>query len=124
MPLEKSSFDLWQEGEINAEEALNQLTGSLTALEDRLEPLEATRKTLRDQIGMVVEVGFSGRASINGYNIVNTGASQTVSYDAKALDKLVDRLMREGNEAVAREILACRKEGSRAGSTRISRLKE
>lgn len=119
----KSAYELWQEGELQADEALDRLVASLDGLKDRLEPLAASEKALRDQISHVLEFATGGRKTeVRGYELLITEPGVSVSYDAKKLDQLVVRLMEE-YPGIAADIRACRKESSRAGSLRIIRPK-
>jgi chromosome segregation ATPase len=118
-----TTYDRWQEGDIQAEEALAQLCQSLDSLEDRLEPLQQQKDTLRTQISEVVE-HLGGRAELDWFGSLQiTSPTITVSYDREALDALVARLTAEGQASIAQQIAACRKESPRAGSLRIKRLK-
>lgn len=118
-----TTYDRWQEGDIQAEEALTQLCQSLDSLEDRLEPLQQQKDTLRTQISEVVE-HLGGRAELDWFGALQiTSPTVTVSYDREALDALVARLIAEGQASIAQQIAACRKESPRAGSLRIKRNK-
>jgi hypothetical protein len=117
----KTTYQLWEEGELTADDALDKLVASLDAVKDRLEPAQAEEKILRDQISMVLEHVTGGKkAQVRGYELIITEPGVTVSYDSKALDKLVIRLM-EDYPAIAADIRACRKESSRAGSLRVTK---
>lgn len=118
-----TSYDRWQEGDIQAEEALTQLCQSLDSLEDRLEPLQQQKDTLRTQISEVVDY-LGGRAELDWFGSLQiTSPTVTATYDREALDALIARLTAEGQTEIAKQIAACRKESMRSGSLRIKRLK-
>ncbi len=116
-------YDQWQEGDITADEALNQLCQQLVSLEDRLEPLEATRLAIRNQLSVVVEQ-LGGKAELAGFGTLHiTQASLTANYDTRQLDALITRLSTD-YPAIAQAIADCRRESSRTGGLRITRAKQ
>jgi hypothetical protein len=118
-----TTYNRWQEGEIKAEEALTELCQSLDTLDDRLEPLQQQKEALRSQISEVVEY-MNGRVELEGFGVLQiTNATVTTTYDRESLDKLVARLVAEGQTEIARQIVACRKESMRSGGLRIKRNK-
>jgi hypothetical protein len=120
----KTTIERFQEGDIQAEQALDELVASLDSLDDKLAPLEEQKKVLRDHISVVLEYATGGRKTeVRGYELQITQASTTTTFDAKALEKLALDLVEEGQGEVARRLLACKKESSRAGSLRIVRPK-
>ena len=121
----KTTYDKWRAGELNDDEAIQQLCGSLVSLEDSLEPLEEIRKAIRAQLSEIVERQAKSRYDLAGFGTLTiTNAIKVVSYDAKALDNLVEQLLNDGEVEIAHAILACRKESGRAGGLRISRKGE
>jgi chromosome segregation ATPase len=120
----KSTIDRFQDGDIQAEQALDELVTSLDSLEDKIGPLEESRKALRDHISVVLEYATGGkRTEVRGYELQITQASTTTTFDNKALEKLALDLVSEGQADIARRLLACKRETSRAGSLRIVRPK-
>ena len=117
-------FEQWQAGELSDQEALEQLCTSLNSLEDRLEPIEATHQMVRSQISEVVE-RQGGNVELAGFGkLVITSPTITTSYDARALDALVARLLKSGQADIAAEITDCRRESSRSGGLRITRPRQ
>jgi hypothetical protein len=112
----------WQNGEIEDKEAIKELTRQLAVVEDSLEPLEATRKVIRDYLSVVVEQQPGSKITLKGFgNLSIRNAVTTHSYDTKSLDNLIAKLVIDYPE-VAQQIAICRKESSRAGGLYI--LKE
>lgn len=119
----QDAYQLYQEGEIGAQQALDYIARQLDSIADSLGPLEEAQKQLRNQAGEIVE-RLGGKAEVAGFgSFAITAPSVTVTYDNKLMDRLVAALTGEGQTEVARRITACRREGSRAGSLRISRVK-
>lgn len=113
---DKTTFELWMEGDLDADSALQTLCEMLNSNADRLEPLQETEKILRGQISQIVEYK-GGKVDLEGFgNLMITGASVTTSYPAKDVDALVAKLAgMEGYEWVAKELSGMRKESARAG---------
>jgi hypothetical protein len=118
-----TTFKQYQEGEITPQHALDQIARQLDSLQDQIEPLQATEKILRQQASEITEA-LGGKADVDGFGTFTiTAPSQTVSYDSKEMDRLVARLISQGDTGLAQMITNTRKEGSRAGSLRINRTK-
>jgi hypothetical protein len=118
-----TTFKQFQEGEITPQHALAQIAQQLGSLQDRLEPFQEAEKLLRAQASEIVSY-LGGKADVDGFGTFTiTAPSQTVSYDSKEMDRLVARLISQGDTGLAQMITNCRKEGSRAGALRINRTK-
>lgn len=116
----KTTFEKWQDNELDPQEAVTALAHQLDSLQDRLEPLQEMEKALRSQMSVIVEA-LGGKVQLPGFGkLENTTPSKLVSYDRKALDNLVIRLMQYSPE-IAQDIANCRAESFRAGSFRITR---
>lgn len=116
-------WDEWQNGDIEDKEAIKELASQLSAVEDSLEPLEATRKVIRDYLSIVVERQPGSKFNLRGFgNLSIRDATITHSYDTKVLDNLITKLVLDYPE-VAQQIAACRKESSRAGGLYIIKEK-
>jgi hypothetical protein len=121
--LPATDYDLWQDGELRDQEFLDRAARRLASLQDNLEPLQATEKIIRSHISIVVD-RMGGKANVPGFaSFVITEAGLTVTYDSSRLDKLVAALISEGNIEMAQRLTACRKEGSRSGSLRITKAR-
>jgi hypothetical protein len=115
----------WQDGTTPDQEALESLVWHLSVLEDNIEPLEATRKVLRGYISEVVERQPNSAVELVGYGkLAIRSASVTKSYDSKALDALVMRLIQEGQTELAQAVALCKKESSRVGGLVITKDRE
>lgn len=113
-------FSDWQTGAISHREALRALLSDLGEVDSQIAPLEAERAELRAQISEVLaELG--GRAEADGFKLTITSPSIVPRYDAKELDQLVLRLRQQGYPEIADQVLAARKESSRAGMLRIAK---
>lgn len=118
-----TTYEQWQEGEIQGDQALAELCRSLDALDDRLEPLQQQKETLRAQISELVE-HLGGKVELDWFGALQiTNASVTSQYDREALDALVIRLRSEGQDDLAQRIEGCRKESMRSGGLRIKRAR-
>jgi hypothetical protein len=116
-------WDRWQNGDATDKEAIESLAGQLAIVEDSLVPLEETKKVIRDYLSVVVERQPESKYSLLGFGKLSIrDAVITNSYDAKALDKLIAKLVLT-DPAIAQQIAACRKEGSRAGGLYIIKEK-
>lgn len=117
------TFAEWEVGTVTDVQALHTLTSDLGEVESELAPLEAQRSALRDQIARIV-AHAGNKVELTGFGtLVITQPGITTSYDAKALDALVIRLMGDGYGPIAEQIAQCRRESARAGSLRITREK-
>jgi hypothetical protein len=118
-----TDFDKWQDGELTDQHFLEASSRRLANLQDSLEPLQETEKVIKNQISLVVE-RLGGKANVPGFaSFVITEPGQTVSYDSQKLDRLVAALISEGETALAQNITACRKVGSRVGYLRITKAR-
>ena len=116
----KLTFDRWNEGELSDEQTLRELLEALEQVKDRLEPLEAETKKLREQLSIVV-YRMGDRVDVPGYGRVeNTAPTLTVSYDRTRLDNLVSALLKEGHRELAERINECRRESPRSGYFKIT----
>lgn len=114
----------WSDGELSDLEALRALALQLGEVESDLEPLQREREHLREALGQIVARLPSQKAEVKGFGaLAITGGGETVSYDAKALDSLMARLLAEGYTQVAGAIADARKTSQRAASLRITREK-
>jgi hypothetical protein len=114
--------EMFDNGELMAEDALRAAIANYAALDDRLEPLTEQKEMQRREIEYLL--GFNGnKYEYGGFTLVTIAPSNTVSYDAKALDKVLFDAMASGEIVTPQEILACRKESTRTGSMRIARAR-
>jgi hypothetical protein len=118
----QTTFERWQSGDITPDQALDEYTQVLASLEDRIEPLTATKEAIRGYISQIVDY-VGGSAKSNGYEMIITNASVTRSYDSRKLDALVAQLMADGYYEVAKKVADCGKDSSRAGGLRITKSK-
>jgi hypothetical protein len=113
----------WHMGEMQSQEALEMLGRYLNMLDETLEPFENSKAQTRAWISEIVDfLGHPVEAA--GFKMEITAPGVTTSYDKAALNKLADRLRAHDQGEIASEIEACLKETARAGSLRITRLKE
>ena len=114
----------WENGDTSDLEALRALALQLGEVESDLEPLTREREYLRDQIGRIVARLPQQKAEVAGFGtLAITGGGETTSYDAKALDKLMAKLLANGYPEIAEEIAQARRTSQRAASLRITREK-
>jgi hypothetical protein len=143
----KTSFELWQDGEITDQQIFRELAVDLGEVTSELEPLQKEEKLLRERLGIVVD-RMGGKAELKGFGrVLLTSASKSVSFDTDKLHDLVKRYERPYTEIVfddsqdafyipgyydgfeagvalmIEEILLCQKETHRSGSLRIEREK-
>ena len=117
-------FEAWHQGDMAAEATLTELCRQLTAIEDRLDPMQETVKVLRSQISTVVAT-LGDKAEVTGFGkLENTPPTRIASYDKAELDRLVIQLSAEGHAEIAQAIARCKRETPRTGSLRITRTKE
>ena len=81
------------------------------------------REQVRGMIADVVAVMSQQKAQASGLELAITGGGETVSYDAKALDALIARLLRDGYPHYAEALADARKTSQRTASLRITREK-
>lgn len=122
--IKKAVFEQWQEGEVSAEATIETLCQELVSIEDRLEPLEQTRKAVRANLSEVVERAYSGKVTVEGFGQLKiTEPSQTVTYPREKIEKLILQLIKEGHAEIAERITQCSTTKFTSGSLRIDRLK-
>lgn len=120
--MKHATIEYWEAGEITDLEALRALCSDLGELESQIEPFQAEREQLRETIGRIVARLDGQKAEIAGFgSLAITGGSESVSYDAKALDALTAELLQLGDAHTASRIAAARKTTRRSGSLRITR---
>ena len=86
-------------------------------LEGHMAVLEIQRGDLRAAIAVRVhELG--DKAEVGGYTLEITSPTIVESYDAAGINRIVARLIAEGNP-LALDITSCRKEQPRAGGLRV-----
>ena len=125
MQAQKTTYELWQEGELQGETALPALYQTLASIKDSLEPLEDMQKTVRAQISEVVQRDFNGLANLEGVAQIRiTEPSKIISYDWRKLDALVIQLTNAGYHEIARDITQCRSESGRVGGLRIDLIRQ
>lgn len=117
----KTTYQQYQEGELGAQEALTQLIKQYDSIEERLDGWQKQKEALRENIEDLVTTVYAGKAALAGWEMRITEPSVSSSYDAKKLDKLVFKLMKEGQIELAQEIEACRKETNRKAYLRMVR---
>lgn len=120
----KNVFEQWQNGDISAELAVETLCQELVSIEDKLEPLDETRKVIRANLSEVVESAYSGKAIVQGFGQLKiTEPSQSVTYPREKIEKLILQLVKEGHADIAERITQCSTTRFTSGSLRIDRLK-
>lgn len=119
-----TALESWQAGDLSDLEALRALALNLGEVESDLKPLTLERTYLREAISQIVARLPQQKAEVAGFGVLAiTGGGETVSYDAKALDSLMAKLLAEGYTQVARAIADARKTSQRAASLRVTREK-
>ena len=114
----------WEAGDATDQEALRALALQLGEVESDLEPLQREREYLREQLGRIVARLPGQKGEVRGFGtLAITGGGETTSYDAKALDGLMAKLLANGYGEIAEELAAARKTSQRAASLRITREK-
>lgn len=122
--MSSETIERWQEGDLSDLEALRALALNLGEVESDLEPLTREREYLREQIGRIVARQSGQKAEVKGFGtLAITGGGETTSYDAKALDGLMAKLLANGYGEIAEELAQARKTSQRAASLRITREK-
>jgi hypothetical protein len=117
-------FEQWQAGDISPYQALYALTSDLAEVESELEPLQQQREELRNAISHIVGT-IGDKAEISGFGRLEiTAATKSVSYDRKAVQAVINDLLALGETEIAQRLVLCQRETSRAGSLRITRVKE
>lgn len=116
------TLDRWQAGEITDQEAHDRLINDRAEVEEVYQRAKAALDVIRGQVERVVR-RMGGKATGAGYTSRMVEASQTVSYDARALDSLVAELSAAGDVYTAGRIAQARKEKTRDGYLRIERVK-
>ena len=104
-------------------EELRQLLSDYFELESEVKAHEYGMKEKRDRIREIVaELG--GKAHIDHLASVQIiPASESHSYDTKAIDQLINIMIEDGEIHAARRIMTCKKETKRAESMRITPAK-
>ena len=102
------------------------LMRDLGEIDSEVKAIEFSRDEKRERIAQIVaELG--GKVEVAGIGTAMvTPDSESVSYDAKALDKLVDQLSTDGEKAkvlIAMRIMQCKKVSKRKGSLRVTMAK-
>jgi hypothetical protein len=119
-----TALESWQIGELSDLEALRALAMQLGEVESDLEPLTLERTYLREAISTIIARLPRQKAEVAGFGaLAITGGGETVSYDAKALDSLMAKLLAEGYTQLAGAIADARKTSTRAASLRVTREK-
>ncbi len=118
-------YQSWASGEEKDHaKVLGALLGWVRALEDQIEPLEASKTVARAYLSEVLEIGFAGRHEIPGVGKMMISApSVTYSYDKKKLTALTDQLRAEGQGEIAAMLDACLIAKSRDGGLVITQSK-
>ena len=100
-------------------EELRQLLSDYFELESEVKAHEYGMKEKRERIREIVaELG--GKAHVDHLASVQiVPASESHSYDTKAIDQLVNIMIQDGEIHNAKRIMSCRKETKRAESMRI-----
>ncbi len=119
-----STIEYWEAGELTDLEALRALCSDLGEVESSIKPLTREREALREAIERIVTRLDGQRAEVGGFgSLAITASSETVSYDAKALDTLSAELLATGDVdlmRIAARIASARKVSRRSGSLRIT----
>ena len=104
-------------------EELRQLLSDYFELESEVKAHEYGMKEKRERIREIVaELG--GKAHVDHLASVQiVPASESHSYDTKAIDQLVNIMIQDGEIHNAKRIMSCRKETKRAESMRITPAK-
>ena len=104
-------------------EELRQLLSDYFELESEVKAHEYGMKEKRERIReLVSELG--GKAHVDHMATVQiVPASESHSYDTKALDGLINIMIEDGEIHTARRIMSCRKTTKRAESMRIVPVK-
>jgi chromosome segregation ATPase len=119
-----SAFEQWEQGDLEDVAALRALCNDLGEIESELQPLEAQRKQMREQIERITRRLDGQRAEIKGFGLVAvTSGGTRVSWDGKALDSLLAKLAANGYPQIAEELAAARRETATAATLRITRAK-
>jgi hypothetical protein len=102
------------------------LMRDLGEIDSEVKAIEYDRDAKRERIAQIVQE-LGGRVEVMGVGVaMMTPESETVSYDGKALDKLVDQLSANGEKEkvlIAMRIMQCKKVSRRKGSLRITMAK-
>jgi hypothetical protein len=123
LPLEKT-YTAWQEGEIQAAEALQCFCQFIGIVQDKIGPLELAEKQARAYASEVVDY-LGGSAEVDGFGELKiTNPTVSYSYDKKLVDQLTNQLRTEGLGDVAARLDACLKSSSKVGYLKINRVKE
>jgi chromosome segregation ATPase len=119
-----SAFEQWEQGDLEDVAALRALCNDLGEIESELQPLEAQRKQMREQIERITRRLDGQRAEIKGFGLVAvTSGGTRVTWDGKALDSLLAKLAANGYPQIAEELAAARRETATAATLRITRAK-
>lgn len=120
----KNIREQWESGDLSAELALESLCRALTAIEDKLVPLDEMKTAVRADISEVVERSFNGKTNIEGFGQLKiTDPAIIVTYNSQKIDRLIAQLVTEGYTEIAERIGQCATRTTRAGSLRIDRIR-
>jgi len=120
--LEDETWEQYQEGDLDAAQALTRMLPAYQALQAAAAALEARREALRGQIATLHQALGGKPLALLGYEVRWQEPGTVLTYNAHTLDALVVTLMAQEQYALAEQITAARRESVRAGGLRIARL--
>lgn len=102
------------------DQALVAALSTYREIDEEIKALEAQLKEQRAIIENAVKA-YDGKVHLRGLAAITTAApSSTWSYDSKAIDKIRDQALRDGDIQTATALTAAMKETKRAGGIRIT----
>lgn len=99
------------------------LMRDLGEIDSEVKAIEYTRDAKRERIEEIVKA-MGGKVEVAGIGTAQvTPDSESHSYDAKAIDALIQTMIEDGELHTVKRILSCKKTTKRKGSLRITLAK-